>query len=168
MLALPEDGVTNPASMRIVVVFPAPFGPRNPSTSPGLTVKVTSSTAVSDSYRFVRCSVLIIVWRLDKRRVQKFPATFRARILAGGMNRIQEEKRPSACYRATVGRPNEISGSGALDPELRQEDEISPVNRPRARQYRIDSAPPNIPPRCAKCATPASAPVTPRNSSNIP
>ena len=61
MLALPEVGVMKPASMRMVVVFPAPFGPRNPSTSPGLTVKVTSSTAVSDSYRLVRCSVLIIL-----------------------------------------------------------------------------------------------------------
>ena len=59
------DAVCNRAIIiargRIVVVLPAPFGPRNPSTSPGLTVKVTSSTAVSDSYRFVRCSVLIIL-----------------------------------------------------------------------------------------------------------
>ena len=49
MLALPAVGVMNPASMRMVVVLPAPFGPRNPSTSPGFTWKVTASTAVSDS-----------------------------------------------------------------------------------------------------------------------
>ena len=30
---------------RIVVDLPAPFGPRNPVTTPGWTVKVTSSTA---------------------------------------------------------------------------------------------------------------------------
>jgi hypothetical protein len=30
----------------IVVDFPAPFGPRNPVTRPGLAVKLTSSTAV--------------------------------------------------------------------------------------------------------------------------
>ena len=28
-----------PAIMRMVVVLPAPFGPRNPNTSPGSTVK---------------------------------------------------------------------------------------------------------------------------------
>jgi hypothetical protein len=49
MLALPELGVMNPASMRIVVVLPAPLGPRKPSTSPGFTSKLTSSTAVSVS-----------------------------------------------------------------------------------------------------------------------
>ena len=39
MLALPAVGVMKPASMRMVVVLPAPFGPRKPSTSPGLTVE---------------------------------------------------------------------------------------------------------------------------------
>src|SRR6185437_10626373 len=39
---------------------------------------------------------------------------------------------------------------------------------PPARQYKIASAPPSIPPRWAKCATPASAPVTPRKSSSAP
>ena len=29
-LARPDDGRTNPSKQRIVVVFPAPFGPRNP------------------------------------------------------------------------------------------------------------------------------------------
>ena len=32
--------------MRIVVDLPAPFGPRNPVTCPGRTVKLMSSTAV--------------------------------------------------------------------------------------------------------------------------
>ena len=36
MLAVPEVGVMKPASMRMVVVLPAPLGPRKPSTSPGL------------------------------------------------------------------------------------------------------------------------------------
>ena len=49
MLAVPAVGVMNPASMRMVVVLPAPLGPRKPSTSPGLTSKLTSSTAVSAS-----------------------------------------------------------------------------------------------------------------------
>ena len=40
--------------------------------------------------------------------------------------------------------------------------------RRRARQKRIHSAPPSIPPRWAKCATLASRPVTPRKSSSTP
>lgn len=38
----------------------------------------------------------------------------------------------------------------------------------RSRQYSMQSAPPAMPPRCAKCATPASVPVTPKNSSSNP
>jgi len=49
MLARPAVGVTKPANIRMVVVLPAPFGPRKPSTSPGATWKLTSSTATSES-----------------------------------------------------------------------------------------------------------------------
>ena len=41
--------------MRMVVVLPAPFGPRNPRISPGSTRKLMSSTAVNDPYRLVTC-----------------------------------------------------------------------------------------------------------------
>ena len=41
--AEPEVGWIRSSSVRIVVVFPAPFGPRNPKTSPGRTAKLTSS-----------------------------------------------------------------------------------------------------------------------------
>ena len=34
-----------PTSMRMVVVLPAPLGPRNPNTSPFLRVKEASTTA---------------------------------------------------------------------------------------------------------------------------
>jgi len=44
-LAAPFDGDNNPHSIRIVVDFPAPFGPKNPNTSPRLTRKLTWSTA---------------------------------------------------------------------------------------------------------------------------
>src|SRR5690606_11964528 len=49
-----------PASIRIVVVFPAPFGPRNPTTSPRRTSKLTPSTAVNAPKRFVTDSTEII------------------------------------------------------------------------------------------------------------
>src|SRR5204862_6205813 len=45
MVARPEVGVTSPSRQRSVVVLPAPFGPRNPVTDPGSTLKLRSSTA---------------------------------------------------------------------------------------------------------------------------
>src|SRR5271169_3850010 len=44
----------------IVVDLPAPFGPRNPSTSPGRTVKVTLSTALIGPKCFERDSTSIM------------------------------------------------------------------------------------------------------------
>lgn len=40
--------------MRIVVVLPAPLGPRKPVTTPGSTAKLTESTAVTSPNRLVR------------------------------------------------------------------------------------------------------------------
>jgi hypothetical protein len=40
--------------IRIVVLFPAPFGPRKPTTSPRATEKLTSWMAGLVPYRFVR------------------------------------------------------------------------------------------------------------------
>src|SRR5262245_36211127 len=45
-MAVPRSGTRKPAIIRMVVVLPAPLGPRNPSTPPRSTVKPTSSTAV--------------------------------------------------------------------------------------------------------------------------
>src|SRR5262245_61726578 len=44
-VASPEVGGSRPVSILIVVVLPAPFGPRKPNTSPGWTSSVTWSTA---------------------------------------------------------------------------------------------------------------------------
>ena len=41
----PADGAMKPAIMRMVVDLPAPLAPKNPSTSPGATLNVKSSTA---------------------------------------------------------------------------------------------------------------------------
>ncbi len=40
--ALPEVGRIRSSSVRIVVVLPAPFGPRKPKTSPWATCRSTS------------------------------------------------------------------------------------------------------------------------------
>ncbi len=54
MRTVPRSGRASPTSMRIVVVFPAPLGPRNPKTSPARTSKETSETASRRPKRFVR------------------------------------------------------------------------------------------------------------------
>src|SRR4051812_16631311 len=53
MVARPAVGATSPSSIRSVVVLPAPFGPRNPVTRPGSTVKDRSLTAARSPYRLV-------------------------------------------------------------------------------------------------------------------
>jgi hypothetical protein len=47
-VAVPASGCSRPSSIRRVVVFPAPFGPRKPVTDPGSTVKLRSVTARTD------------------------------------------------------------------------------------------------------------------------
>src|SRR3954468_22495296 len=50
----PAVGVTSPSRQRSVVVLPAPFGPRNPVTTPGRTENVRSSSAVTAPNLLVR------------------------------------------------------------------------------------------------------------------
>src|ERR1019366_3090108 len=49
----PDVGASSPRIMRMVVDLPAPFGPRNPVTCPGMTWKDIRSTARVDPYRLV-------------------------------------------------------------------------------------------------------------------
>ena len=44
-IAMPPAGLSNVVSMRIVVVLPAPFGPRSPNVSPAEICRLTRSTA---------------------------------------------------------------------------------------------------------------------------
>ena len=57
--ARPEVGAARPRMIRMVVVLPAPFGPRKPVTWPGRTVKLRSSTAVTGPNRLVSPSTSI-------------------------------------------------------------------------------------------------------------
>src|SRR2546430_1830320 len=54
IVTLPAVGLIKPTSMRMVVVLPAPLGPRKPKTSPGLSEKETPSTIVRLPMTFVR------------------------------------------------------------------------------------------------------------------
>src|SRR5450759_51665 len=58
-LALPEVGRMRSSSTRIVVVLPAPFGPRKPNTSPCPTARSTSMIPRCFPYDFVSRSVSI-------------------------------------------------------------------------------------------------------------
>jgi hypothetical protein len=59
---LPEVGFKKPVSMRRVVVFPAPLGPRRPRISPFRTLKEIPSTAHKVLKVFVRFSTRIMVF----------------------------------------------------------------------------------------------------------
>src|SRR3954469_24368780 len=56
----PDVGFSSPAIMRIVVVLPAPFGPRKPWISPGSTDRLTPSTAVNGPYFLTSVSTAIM------------------------------------------------------------------------------------------------------------
>src|SRR5713101_9760386 len=57
---LPSVGGMKPVIIRMVVDFPAPFGPRNPSTSPRSTENDTPSTARFGPNVFTKFSTLIM------------------------------------------------------------------------------------------------------------
>src|SRR5215470_20298202 len=59
-VAVPELGHRKQVNMRMVVVLPAPFGPRKPTISPFLTSKEMLSTARFRAYLFVSSLTLII------------------------------------------------------------------------------------------------------------
>ena len=59
-VAVPLVGVRKQVSMRIVVVLPAPLGPRNPTIWPRWTSNEIWSTAVVCAYLFVSPFTVII------------------------------------------------------------------------------------------------------------
>src|ERR1035437_5852835 len=59
-IASPEVGSSSPQSMRIVVVFPAPFAPKNPYISPFSTSKDMESTATKSPKVFCRFFALTL------------------------------------------------------------------------------------------------------------
>lgn len=55
----PRVGASRPSSMRMVVDFPAPFGPGNPVTMPGRTVKSRPRTTAVSPYLLVSSYALV-------------------------------------------------------------------------------------------------------------
>ena len=72
-VALPPVGLASVQSMLIVVVLPAPFGPRNPNTSPASTENETprtASTSPNDLAQFVDFDHVTVKVQRLKRNVQ--------------------------------------------------------------------------------------------------
>ena len=65
----PLVGSSSPRIIRIVVDFPAPFGPRKPVTVPGRTVNVRSVTAVVGPYRLVSSWISIMTTTVPNGRL---------------------------------------------------------------------------------------------------
>src|SRR2546428_8196796 len=67
-LARPAVGRRNPSSTRMVVVFPAPLGPRKPNRIPSGTRRSMSAMPVRRPYRRVRDSVVMMLTGVDRPR----------------------------------------------------------------------------------------------------
>src|SRR5215212_5141866 len=67
-LACPDVGRMRSSRIRIVVVFPAPFGPRNPKISPPWTARSTSTMPRNLPYDFVSCVVSMTAVMVPSRR----------------------------------------------------------------------------------------------------
>jgi len=54
IVAIPEVGLDTPVKMRMVVVLPAPLGPKKPNVSPSPTEKLISLSAVIEPNLLLR------------------------------------------------------------------------------------------------------------------
>src|SRR4051812_33115737 len=99
-VAVPEEAGTRPVIIRIVVVLPAPFGPRKPVTVPGSRVKDTWSTTVRAPYCLV--SPLTSIMRASARGRSVRPRGELCR--EGPGHRVGRTARPEV----TGGRSNVI------------------------------------------------------------
>src|SRR6185503_11677006 len=112
--------------MRIVVVLPAPFGPRNPRISPLLTEKLIPSTAARLPYTFFNPATSIMRPRSgpntiteSRRDSHKLSADVSARRFRGD---LREVARPDGIqdHDLVIGDREPRRGLGA-DPQERQE-----------------------------------------------
>ena len=87
MAAVPDVGGMNPVIIRMVVDFPAPFGPRKPSTSPFSTAKEMPLTASKlpkrwSTVQYIRLALVLFVFKaLAYALAPSIPLFFAARTL---------------------------------------------------------------------------------------
>src|SRR5215208_3726260 len=90
----PVSGEVRPTTIENVVVFPAPFGPSRPTTSPELMSRFTPLTTVRPLYDFVRSVVCSVATLARPRRTRYF--------FAFGADEV------SSCHLHGIDRPPEI------------------------------------------------------------
>src|SRR5512134_417109 len=122
-VTVPWSGRRKPRTIRIVVVFPAPFAPRNPNTSPGRTAKVRPSSAWTSPKRLRSPSILSIARSLLRHEVDRRepacplsakgrPATKVRYARTGGRSGPKGLARPAAVV-APAAREDRLGGSSA-------------------------------------------------------
>src|SRR6266705_1180017 len=106
MVARPEVGVARPSSSRMVVDFPAPFGPRNPVMRPGASSKDRSLTAVTVPYRLVSASTAMVLMAVPPEgvvHVVRWTLPTVGGAAAPGAGRQDAPSRTAAAYRIHRG-----------------------------------------------------------------
>src|SRR5947209_6573659 len=83
--AWPAVGFASVQSMLIVVVLPAPFGPRKPNTSPGATSKSTPRTALTSPKSLTSSRTMIAFCR------DPLPAIARSNVTASGIRVLRQD-----------------------------------------------------------------------------
>src|SRR6266404_6278151 len=104
--AEPVEGGRKQVSTRIVVVLPAPLGPRKPTIWPFSTSKEMLSTATLRAYRFVSPSTLII--RKYSRRAECSFVSVEHYIIRGTPRECQS-RLPTSSETRTEGRQKKCS-----------------------------------------------------------
>src|SRR5216684_6876181 len=134
MVARPEVGVARPSSSRMVVDFPAPFGPRNPVMRPGASSKVRSLTAVTVPYRMVSASTAMVLMAVPPEvvvNVVRLTLSTLGGAAAHGAGHKDALSRTAAAYRIHPGMyagGGSRSAAGGDQPGLvRGDDQLGPV-----------------------------------------
>src|SRR2546430_10743243 len=131
MVARPEVGSARPSSSRMVVDFPAPFGPRNPVMRPGASSKDRSLTAVTVPYRLASASTAMVLMAVPPEEVvmvDAFDVTERGRARRRPRGRTIAYCCGVPDTPRDVRRPSIRSAAGGDQPGLvRGDDELGPV-----------------------------------------
>src|SRR6476660_3954447 len=98
MVARPQVGRARPSRTRMVVDFPAPFGPRNPVIRPGASPKVRSSTAVTAPSRLVSASTAMVPLTGPLKDVVRWTAPTLGTAAAFGVGRRGARAHTTAAY----------------------------------------------------------------------
>src|ERR1700690_1023928 len=125
ILTVPRVHSCNPETARMVVVFPAPFGPIRPQTSPASTVRVRSSTATTPGKSTRSRSMVSTGW--DMPRLLPLPWKKKEREPGPGfqeMNRkrmtvsaafvVLGENKNRQCRQLEQDRKNDQAGDGLV------------------------------------------------------